>query len=136
MIPRQKFETVDEYIRAFPPDIRALLEKMRETIRDAAPGAEETISYGMPAFRLRGILVYFAAFKNHIGFFPTASGVAAFEDELSSYIHAKGSIRFPIDKPIPYDLVRKIVKFRVEEDQRSTKEEKRPASPHRRGGSE
>ncbi len=134
MTSRQKFETIDEYIRAFPPEVRTLLEKMRETIRKAAPGAEETISYGMPAFRLNRILVYFAAFRNHIGFFPTASGVAAFEDELSSYIHAKGSIRFPIDKPIPYDLVRKIVTFRVGEDQ-NAKKEKRTASQYRRRGS-
>ena len=115
-LSRQKFKTIDEYIRDFPPPVQEILEKMREIIHEVAPGAEETISYGMPAFRLKGNLVYFAAFRNHIGFYPTSSGIEAFENELSPYVHAKGSIQFPIDKPIPYDLVRRIVKFRVEEN--------------------
>ena len=85
-------------------------------IHEAAPEAQETISYGMPAFRLNGILVYFAAFKDHIGFFPTSSGVSAFAGELSSYDTAKGTIRLPLDKPIPVDLIQKIVKFRVQEN--------------------
>ncbi|MFY9812920.1 MAG: DUF1801 domain-containing protein [Dehalococcoidales bacterium] len=89
---------------------------MRQVIHEAAPEAQETISYGMPAFRQNGIIVYFAAFKDHIGFFPTSSGVSAFAGELSSYDTAKGTIRLPLDKPIPVDLIQKIVKFRVQEN--------------------
>ena len=91
------------------------LRKLRNVIREAAPDAEEKISYRIPAFALHEDLVYFAAFKNHIGFYPTGSGVATFEKELSAYKTGRGSVQFPIDKPIPYELVRKIVKFRVAE---------------------
>ncbi len=108
--------TIDEYIAGFPPDIQAILEKIRATIRDAAPDAEETISYQMPTFRLKGNLVHFAAHKNHIGFYPTPSGTAQFQQELSPYKGGKGSIRFPLDKPVPFDLIRKIVEFRVKEN--------------------
>ena len=113
---KQQYSTIDEYINIFPPDIRTILEKMRQTIKKAAPGAAETISYQMPAFRLNGNLVYFAAFKNHIGFYPTSSGIEAFKTEISQYKWSKGAVQFPLDKPIPYDLVEKIVKFRVKEN--------------------
>jgi uncharacterized protein YdhG (YjbR/CyaY superfamily) len=115
-MPKKAFKTMDEYIATFPKNIQCILEELRKTIREAAPQAEEVISYQMPAFKLKGILVYFAAFKNHIGFYPTSSGVEAFKEELSSYEVSKGTIRFPINKPIPFDLVRRIVKFRVKEN--------------------
>jgi len=112
------FRSVDEYIKAFPKDVQDLLEKMRQTIKKAAPGAVEVISYQMPTFKLKGKnLVYFAAFKNHIGFYPVPSGVAAFKKELSPYNQGKGSVQFPFDKPVPYDLVRRIVQFRAREQQ-------------------
>ena len=112
--PGRGFKTIDEYVGAFPDDVQIILQRMRRTIREAAPGAEEAISYQIPAFKLDGNLVHFAAFKNHIGFYPTSSGIAAFEKELSPYKHATGSVQFPLDKPIPYGLVRKIVVFRRE----------------------
>lgn len=108
--------SINQYIAAFPPDIQSMLKKLRATIRKAAPAAEETISYRIPTFRLKGNLVHFAAFKKHIGFFPTASGISHFKDELSSYKGAKGSVQFPFDKPIPYGLISRIVKFRVREN--------------------
>ena len=114
----KEFASVDEYIQTFPTEIRNLLEKLRRTIRIAAPDAEETISYQMPAFRQNGILVYFAAFKGHIGFYPTSSGIEAFKKELSVYKGGKGSVQFPLDKPLPYDLVARIVEFRVNENLR------------------
>jgi uncharacterized protein YdhG (YjbR/CyaY superfamily) len=107
--------TIDEYISGFPENIQTILEKLRRTIKESAPAAEETISYEMPAFRLKRVLVYFAAFKNHIGFYPTASPIVAFKKELAPYQTSKGAIQFPIDKPIPVTLVKKIVKFRVDE---------------------
>ena len=109
-------KSIDEYIAGFPEGIRAILQKLRKVIKEAAPEARETISYGMPAFKQNGILVYFAAQKNHIGFYPTASGVSAFKKELSEYDTSKGTVRFPLDKPIPYKLIEKIVKFRVKEN--------------------
>ena len=112
----RKFNTIDEYISLFPKDVQTTLEKMRQAIKKSAPQAEETISYQVPTFKLNGNLVYFAAFKDHISFFPTSSGVAAFKKELSKYETSKGTIRFPLDQPIPYDLVRKILKFRVQEN--------------------
>jgi uncharacterized protein YdhG (YjbR/CyaY superfamily) len=108
-------KTVEEYIDSFPEDIRKLLKEMRRTIKEAAPDAEECISYQMPAYKMGHILVYFAGFKDHIGFFPTASGISAFENELSQYRRGKGSVQFPLDRPLPLDLVRKIVLFRIEE---------------------
>lgn len=104
---------IDEYIAGFPKDVQELLEKIRTTIRKAAPDAEEAIKYRMPTFTLKGNLVHFAAFKNHIGFYPAPRGIEAFKEELSAYEGAKGSARFPLDKPIPFDLIGKIVKFRV-----------------------
>jgi uncharacterized protein YdhG (YjbR/CyaY superfamily) len=113
---RKEYKTIDEYIKDFPPDVQGILEQMRQTIHKAAPLAGETISYQMPAFRLNGILVYFAAFKSHIGFYPTASGIEAFKNELAPYKFSKGAVQFPLDKPLPYDLVTKIVLFRVKEN--------------------
>ena len=107
---------IDEYIASFPKDIQEILEKIRMTIRKAAPGAEEAIKYRLPTFTLRGNLVHFGAFKKHIGFYPTPTGTEKFRNELSVYEGAKGSIRFPLDKPIPYDLISKIVEFRVKEN--------------------
>jgi uncharacterized protein YdhG (YjbR/CyaY superfamily) len=109
-------KNIDEYIAGFPDDVQEILEKIRMTIRTAAPDAEETIKYQMPTFTLQGNLVYFAAFKKHIGFYPVPTGIEQFKQELSVYERGKGSIRFPLDKPIPYDLISKIVKFRVKEN--------------------
>jgi uncharacterized protein YdhG (YjbR/CyaY superfamily) len=108
--------TIDDYIGSCPPAIRDRLEQLRETIRKAAPAATEKISYGMPAFALEGSLVYFAAWKKHIGFYPFPSAIDAFKKELSVYEGAKGSIKFPVDKPLPIGLIIKIVKFRVKEN--------------------
>ncbi len=107
---------VDKYISNFPKDIRVLLESIRETIRKSAPKAEEAIKYGIPTFVLHGNLVHFGGYKHHIGFYPTPSGINAFEKELSIYKKAKGSVQFPIDKPLPLNLITKIVKFRVKEN--------------------
>jgi uncharacterized protein YdhG (YjbR/CyaY superfamily) len=117
---KKQFKTIDEYIGTFPEDVQHILEKVRATIREAAPEAQEAISYQIPTFRLNGNLVHFAAFKNHIGFYPTSSGIEAFKEELSPYKSAKGSVQFPIDKPVPYDVVKKIVLFRVRENLRKT----------------
>ena len=110
------FTSIDEYIATFPKETQRILKEMRATIKAAAPDAEEKISYQMPTFFLKGNLVHFAAFKNHIGFYPTPSGVEAFKDELSVYEGAKGSVQFPIEKPMPLKLITKIVKFRVAEN--------------------
>src|SRR5213594_402579 len=115
---KNRLRTIDEYIETFPKEVQPILEKVRQTIRKAAPKAVETISYQMPTFKLNGKgLVYFAAFKNHIGFYPIPSGIEAFKEELSQYKLGKGSVQFPIEKPIPYDLVRRIVRFRARENQ-------------------
>jgi len=106
-------QTVDDYIAGFPDAIQSILQQIRSIIRETVPAAEEVISYQMPTYRLHGNLVHFAAFKHHIGFYPTPTGVEAFMGELKPYQHAKGSIRFPLDQPIPYALIRKIVAFRV-----------------------
>jgi uncharacterized protein YdhG (YjbR/CyaY superfamily) len=115
----QKYKNIDDYINCAPEDIRPILEQIRQVIRKAAPGAEEVISYGMPAIKQNGVLVYFAAFKDHIGFFPTSSGISHFKKELEGYETSKGTIRFPLEKPIPYGLITKIVKFRVEENSKN-----------------
>jgi uncharacterized protein YdhG (YjbR/CyaY superfamily) len=107
---------IDEYIQMFPEDTQLFLESMRQTIREAAPEAEEAISYQIPTFKQNGNLVHFAAFKKHIGFYPAPSGIEAFKEELSAYEGAKGSVKFPIDQPLPLDLVRRIVEFRVKEN--------------------
>ena len=113
---RKHFKTVDEYIKTFPQGVQTILEKIRQIIRKAAPEAVEAISYQMPTFKLNGNLVHFAAFKNHIGFYPTPTGITAFQKELAPYKGGKGSIQFPLAKPIPFDLVRKIVEYRVKEN--------------------
>ena len=114
-------KTIDEYIAAFPHDVQDILEKIRMTIRKAAPEAEETISYQMPTFTRNGhYLVYFAAFKKHIGFYPAPIGNAEFEQELSVYGSGKGTVKFPLDQPIPFDLISKIVKFRAKESMERT----------------
>lgn len=107
---------IDTYIATFPHEVQAILEKLRQTIRKAAPAATEKISYQMPTFYLNGNLVHFAAYKDHIGFYPAPSGIVAFEAELSEYKTSKGAIQFPIDKPLPLALVKKIVAFRVDEN--------------------
>lgn len=109
-------KSIDEYILEFPIEIQEILKKLRKVIKESAPDAEEKISYQMPTFVLHGNLVHFAAFKNHIGFYPAPSGIDAFKDELSEYKGGKGSIQFPLEKPLPYDLIREIVKFRVAEN--------------------
>ena len=110
------YRTIDEYIVGCPEDVQAKLQAVRATIRAAAPDAEERISYAMPAFAQNGNLVYFAALKNHIGFYPTPSGIEAFRQETASYVSTKGALRFPIDQPLPMDLITRIVKFRVAEN--------------------
>ena len=112
----------DDYLARFPKEAQQLLKKMRLTIKKAAPQAKETISYGIPAFTLNGMLVWFAAFQSHIGFYPRTSAIAAFKKELSAYKGAKGSVQFPFDEPLPLALVSRIVKFRVK--QNSTKRKK------------
>ena len=109
-------KNIDEYIAAFPHDVQEVLKKIRMAIRKAAPDAEETIKYQMPTFTLNGNLVHFAAFKKHIGFYPVPTGIEKFKKELSVYEGGKGSVRFPLDKPIPFGLISKMVKFRVKEN--------------------
>lgn len=118
---------VDEYIASFSPDIQAILEKIRSTVRNAAPEAQETISYGIPTFRLNGALVHFAVFRKHIGFFPPVRGDARLEKAISAYRGEKGNLRFPLDRPIPYGLIEKIVKLRVKQNSG-----KPPGSPPRK----
>jgi uncharacterized protein YdhG (YjbR/CyaY superfamily) len=113
---RAKYSTVDEYIASFPPDVQAILEEIRQTVRKAAPDAQEIISYGLPAFRLGGILVYFAAFRKHIGLYPPVSGDAKLEKAIEPYAGPKGNLQFPLDQPIPYGLIERIVKLRVKQE--------------------
>ncbi len=108
--------SIEEYISTFPKNIQVILEKMRQTIQKAAPDAKEAIAYGIPTFKLYGNLVHFGGYKNHIGFYPAPSGIEEFKKELAIYQTGKGTIAFPLDKPIPYDLVAKIVKFRVKKN--------------------
>lgn len=107
---------IDDYIASFPQEVQVILEKLRQTIRQAAPDATEKISYQMPTFYLNGNLVHFAAYKNHIGFYPAPSGIVAFQDELTKYKTSKGAIQFPINEALPLALVKKIVAFRVKEN--------------------
>jgi uncharacterized protein YdhG (YjbR/CyaY superfamily) len=113
---KRGFKTIDQYIGTFPEDVRTILNELRRAIKEAAPEAEETINYQIPTFTLHGNLVHFAAFQNHIGFYPTPSGMEAFQKELSSYKGAKGSVQFPIDQPLPLTLIRRIVEYRVNEN--------------------
>ena len=112
---------IDEYIAAFPKDVRDRLQQIRRTIRKAAPDAEEAIKYRMPTFTLNGNLVHFAAYKNHIGFYPAPRGIEKFRKELSAYEGAKGSVRFPLDQAVPYALIGRIVKFRVQNQLKKVK---------------
>jgi uncharacterized protein YdhG (YjbR/CyaY superfamily) len=109
-------QTIDQYIAGFPADVQQILQQIRQTIREAAPDAQEAISYQMPTFKLYGNLVHFAAYKKHIGFYPTPSGIEAFKDELAPYASSKGAVQFPLDQPMPNDLIRRIVTFRVAEN--------------------
>ena len=111
-----QFKTTDEYINTFPEDVRSILNELRQAIKETAPEAQETINYQIPTFTLNGNLVHFAAFKNHIGFYPTPSGMEAFKKELALYKGAKGSVQFPINQPLPLPLIRKIVEYRVKEN--------------------
>ena len=113
---KKEITTIDEYIASFPKEIQEILESIRKTIRSSAPNVIETISYQMPTYRLNGILVHFAAYKNHIGFYPTPSAIVEFSKKLSNYEYSKGSIKFPLNKPIPLDLIQEIVEFRVKEN--------------------
>jgi uncharacterized protein YdhG (YjbR/CyaY superfamily) len=116
------FNSIDEYIATFPDQVQRILVELRTAIKAAAPEAEEKISYQMPTFVLNGSnLIHFAAFKNHIGFYPTPSGIEAFKDELSVYKSSKGAVQFPIDQPMPFELITKIVKYRVAENSKKGK---------------
>ena len=120
-------QTIDEYIAGFPPDVQEILEQVRQAVRETAPDAEEAIKYRMPTFVLNGNLVHFAAHKNHLGFYPTPTGIERFQKELAAYKVSKGTARFPLDKPIPFDLITEIVKFRVKEnlDRAAAKQQKK-----------
>lgn len=113
---KEGFHSIDEYIATFPQNVQEILQELRSVIKDSAPDAEEKISYQMPTFFLKGNLVHFAAYKNHIGFYPAPSGIEKFKLELSKYEGAKGSVKFPIEQPLPLDLIKKIVEFRVLEN--------------------
>ncbi|WP_379970917.1 iron chaperone [Ectobacillus sp. sgz5001026] len=118
------FASIDEYILQFPPDVQEKLFKLRQVIKECAPEAEEKISYQMPTFAYYGNLVYFAAYKKHIGFYPTSSGITAFGQKLSSYKSSKGTVQFPIDQPLPYELIKQIVLFRVAENRRKAEKKR------------
>ncbi|MDB6352851.1 DUF1801 domain-containing protein [Trichococcus sp. K1Tr] len=120
-----KIETIDAYISRYDEDVQAILQEFRRVIKEEAPDAIEKISYQMPTFYLNGNLVHFAVQKNHIGFYPAPSGVAAFKEELTEYKTSKGAIQFPLTKPIPYELVRRIVRFRVEEAKQKKEQNKK-----------
>jgi uncharacterized protein YdhG (YjbR/CyaY superfamily) len=125
MIPKiSTSATIDEYIAGFAPEIQAILQKIRQTIQQAAPDATEKISYQMPTFYLHGNLVHFGAFKKHIGLYPAPSGMVEFDKELAPYVKAKGSVQFPLDQPIPYDLIGKIVIFRAAENRSKARAKK------------
>jgi uncharacterized protein YdhG (YjbR/CyaY superfamily) len=122
---QKTLQTIDEYIAGCPPEIQSILEKIRRTIRAAAPEAEEKISYQMPTFFLKGNLVHFAAFKHHIGFYPTSTGIEEFRDDLARYKGSKGAVQFPLDKPVPYELIGRIVRFRVVENLKKAEAKKK-----------
>jgi uncharacterized protein YdhG (YjbR/CyaY superfamily) len=120
-----KTTTIDEYIAGFPGDVQKILQEVREVIKKTAPEAEEAISYGIPTFKLKGNLVHFGGFKNHIGFYPAPRGLEKFKEELSAYEGSKGTVKFPLDKPIPYDLIRKIVAYRVQDNLEKAEEKRK-----------
>jgi uncharacterized protein YdhG (YjbR/CyaY superfamily) len=119
-----KPENIDQYIANFPAETQKLLQKVRETIHQAAPEAKEVISYGMPAFKLHTVLVYFAGYTNHIGFYPTSTGIEAFKNEFANYKWSKGAVQFPLDKPLPLELITRITKFKAEKDLEKVKKKK------------
>jgi uncharacterized protein YdhG (YjbR/CyaY superfamily) len=125
MEKQPEYTTIDEYIAMFPKDVQARLQEVRRAIHESAPEAKERISYKMPAFTLDGNLVYFSAFKSHIGFYPIPSGIEAFKEELSKYKQGKGSVQFPLDQPMPLDLIRRIVLFRAEENRKKAAAKKK-----------
>ncbi len=124
------FKTVDEYLRKFPPPVRSVLEKIRKTIRSAAPAAEETISYGIPGYKYRGMLIYFAGYTNHVSVYPAPRSAEEFKKELTAYEGGKGTVQFPLGKPVPLDLVKRIVRFRIKanEEKAGLKKMKAPAT--------
>lgn len=124
---RAKPKNIDEYVESYSPEVQAILEKIRSTIRDAAPGALEKISYGIPAFWLNGILVYFAAFKRHIGIYPPVRGDARLMKSISAYVGEKGNLQFPLDRPIPYGLIKRIVKFKMKQNSKKAVRSSRSA---------
>jgi uncharacterized protein YdhG (YjbR/CyaY superfamily) len=121
-------QTIDEYIAAFPENIQEKLNQLRQVIQAASPEAQETINYAMPTFKLHGNLVHFAAYKNHIGFYPTPTGIEHFSERLAVYKGAKGSVQFPHDQPMPFDLIREIVLYRVEEITKAAKSKQKKDS--------
>jgi uncharacterized protein YdhG (YjbR/CyaY superfamily) len=122
--PRVHPSSVDSYIAQFPEDVQATLQQIRAVIKEAAPDAMEKISYGMPGFYQNGMLVWFGCHKNHIGFYPTGEGIETFKDELSAYKFSKGAVQLPLDQPIPYELIRKITRYRVEQNSKKAKSSK------------
>jgi uncharacterized protein YdhG (YjbR/CyaY superfamily) len=120
-----QYSDIDSYIACFPEATQKILNKIRDTIKKDAPESKEKISYGIPTFTLNGNLIHFAAYKNHIGFYPGAAGIEAFKKELSAYEGGKGSVRFPLDRPIPFDLINEIVKFRVIQNSEKVKNKKK-----------
>jgi len=123
------YSTIDEYIQMFPDETKRILQEIREVIKKAAPQATETINYAIPTFVLNGNLVHFAGFKKHIGFYPTPAGIEKFKNELAPYEQAKGSVQFPLDQPMPYELIRRITEFRVQENlQKPVKKSKKQAA--------
>lgn len=137
MAKSQKPKDIDSYISQFPSDVQAILEKVRATIRRSAPEAKETISYMMPAFRQHGILVYFAAWEKHIGMYPPISGNKTLEKAIARYAGPKGNLQFPLDEPIPYDLIERIIKLRVKQDsvKAAAKRKKKPQTSSKRRAS-
>ena len=121
-MPTTNYKDIDDYIAAFPKDVQKILEKIRATIKKAAPRAAEAISYQIPTFNFHGYLIYFAAYKNHIGVYPAPRGVEKFKKDLARYGAGKGTLRFPLDEPIPYDLITKIVEFRAKQNLEKAKE--------------
>ena len=119
------YKNIDDYIASFPKDLQIILEQMRTIIRKAAPKAEEVISYAMPAFKLNSVLVYFAGYKNHIGFYPMPAAITVFKKELSIYKSSKGAVQFPLDKPLPSALITKMVKYRIAENLQKAKAKKK-----------
>ena len=129
----KQFKTMDEYINTFPDDVQRILNELRQAIKETAPEAQETINYQIPTFTLNGNLVHFAAFKDHIGFYPTPSGMEAFKKELASYKGAKGSVQFPIDQPLPLPLIRRIVEYRVKENSERKQKKKSSSKKSQKG---